>query len=257
MAAAGAATLGCMASPLLLCDSSDTVDYEAWKHRVEILERQARVQSAASTTRTLHVYVTGFGPFGKVVDNPTSVLCKKLHSRRESFARHGIHFVGIDITEVSAEAADRKAASIIEAMRGQPGPACILHMGVAVGIPKLHLESRAVNLANFVIPDVRGWVAQNVEIVPGGPRHAFTALPLAELMCELRDAGVDCDVSSSAGSYICNYIYYASLTQASAVGVPVLFVHVPSFATVSEEQQAFAIEQLMLALHRLADKGRL
>lgn len=229
------------------------VSYEDWHRRTERLQRRS-----SAGGQTLTVYITGFGPFGTVVYNPTSAICRWLQERQDELLhQHGIRTLGLETVEVSAEAARAKASAIALEMRAQTGPACVIHMGVAVGIPRLHLECRAINNANFIIPDARGWVAKEEPIVAGAPAHEYTALPLSELMCELRDAGIECEISSSAGSYICNYIYFCSLYEGSRTGVPVLFVHLPDFSTVPEEQQARAIEELLLALKRLADHGRL
>ncbi|CAE8691955.1 unnamed protein product [Polarella glacialis] len=84
----------------------------------------------------------------------------------------------------------------------------------------------------------------------------FTALPITELFCKLKDAGVDCEISDSAGTYICNYIYFKSLLQAANSGACVLFVHTPDFRTVPEEQQVKAMEELLKAIADLASRGR-
>ena len=56
-----------------------------------------------------------------------------------------------------------------------------------------------------------------------------TVLPV-EAMCEsLKKIGYKCEVSNSAGKFLCNFIYYASLLEGQVRGIPSLFVHVPPF----------------------------
>lgn len=206
---------------------------------------------------SLAVYLTGFGPFGSVIDNPTSIICRRLHSRKDALLAEGVEICCLDVLEVSAEAAKERAQKVRSWLSEQAGPACVIHLGVAYGSPRLRLECRALNKANFTIPDAKGWIADNAPVVPGAGPCAFTSLSITELFCELKDLGVDCEISHHPGTYICNYIYFSSLHQASEYGPPVLFVHTPNFETMSEDKQAAAMEEILKALQRLAANGRL
>lgn len=259
------------------CGSAVAVAAEAWPSRCQSdgnsprgadadpafpgQDTGATVRFASGPTgpaagRPLRVYVTGFGPFGSITENPTSAICRWLQQHKAELAKQGVEAIGMDIVEVSAEAARAKAVEIASALAGLPGPSCVLHLGIAPNSQRLCLECRAANVANFPIPDMRGWVASNEPIIEGAPKHKYTALPLVELLCELHDRGIEMDISTSAGTYICNYIYYQSLMRVGRSGVQVLFVHTPSFETVGEPEQAKAIEELLLALRKLADRGR-
>ena len=211
------------------------------------------------TQARLFIYVTGFGPFGSVRENPTMKLIDWLRTRAEALQADGIKIMGTHIVEVSASAA-RDSSSEIEAVMSEcTGPKCVLHLGVCVGAKKLLLECRAFNTANFSIPDVRGWVAQGEAIVDGAPKCGHTKLPVTQLLCDLHDAGVAAEVSSNPGTYICNYIYYSSLDAASRSknAASVMFVHTPSFSDMPEADQCKGLEELLRSMLRLAEAGRL
>jgi len=55
--------------------------------------------------------------------------------------------------------------------------------------------------------------------------------------------------SEDAGDYICNYIYYQSLEKCQGCDdISTLFVHVPTFATLSEEKQQQCLYKLLEGL---------
>lgn len=49
--------------------------------------------------------------------------------------------------------------------------------------------------------------------------------------------GYEVMTSDDAGRFVCNYVYYHSLSFAEQNGISSLFVHVPSFLTIDEETQ--------------------
>ena len=60
------------------------------------------------------------------------------------------------------------------------------------------------------------------EVVPGGPAAYFSSLPVKAALEALRAAGIPSEVSQTAGTYVCNHIFYALMhalhTQGSDAG---------------------------------------
>lgn len=256
-AAAAAGGVLCEGTRSTHVSAPAAVDYEDWLRRRGALERRAK-GGHSGPRRRMVVYVTGFGPFGSVVENPTTALCRWLDERRGQLEADGIELVGPDVVEVSAVAAREKSAEIAAALGDRLGFTCVLHLGVAQGRRRLSLECRAVNTADFRIPDVRGFVAQGEPVVeraaPGCSE--YSTLPLPELLGAMHDARVHAEISTDAGRYICNYIYFRSLHEAAPLGIPVLFMHVPDFRDLSEADQRQGVEALLYALRDLVDRGR-
>eukprot|EP00644_Phytophthora_capsici_P005971 jgi/Phyca11/539090/estExt2_Genewise1Plus.C_PHYCAscaffold_20939 len=130
--------------------------------------------------------------------------------------------------------------------RGRP---CIfLHFGVSATSRSIKLEQVGYNVADFRIPDERGYVATNEVIHEGEPPEISTKLPLEEMLATLQAVHPRVDLSVDPGRYICNYVYYRSLVWAKhqeTKGHPekhfALFVHVPEFRNiVCEDQVAVA-----------------
>lgn len=85
------------------------------------------------------------------------------------------------------------------------------------------LESVGYNVAEFGIPDERGWVARGETIAENEPESLTTAVPLDELLPLLQKVNPAARISTDPGRYICNYVYYRSLLwtrQQAAAGHP-------------------------------------
>src|SRR6202012_355302 len=68
-------------------------------------------------------------------------------------------------------------------------------------------------------------------VVPGGPVAYFSTLPIKALARDLRAAGVAAAGANTAGTFVCNHVFYALMHRLATV--PALaparggFVHVP------------------------------
>lgn len=90
----------------------------------------------------------------------------------------------------------------------------ILHLGLSALAQGFKLEQIGYNVADFRIPDERGWVARDEVIAAGGPEELATRVPVDELLQELRLLDDRAAVSTDPGRYICNYVYFKSLLWA-------------------------------------------
>jgi pyroglutamyl-peptidase len=103
-------------------------------------------------------------------------------------------------------------------------PDLVVALGQAAGAAAVRLEDRGVNLDDFSLPDNAGNQPRKQPIVPGGPAFLRTPVPLETLLAEL-----PVKHSLSAGSYVCNHLYYSLLLRSATAGQAprVLFVHLP------------------------------
>lgn len=75
------------------------------------------------------------------------------------------------------------------------------------------LERCGYNLANFRIPDERGWVAQDHIIDASEQEQGLTtAMPLEDMLATLQTlSSSPVGISIDPGRYICNFVYFHSL----------------------------------------------
>ncbi len=108
-------------------------------------------------------------------------------------------------------------------------PALVLALGQAAGTPVVRVEERAVNLNDFSMADNAGQQLQRTPIVPAGPSEYRATLSPVRLVRRLRGCDVPAAVSGSAGTYVCNHLYYGLLHRAAVCGWPhqTGFLHLP------------------------------
>lgn len=94
--------------------------------------------------------------------------------------------------------------------------------------------------------DIYGEAPEGFKCVSGGPDCLQTKFDLPKILEKVseRQADVKFGISSDAGRYLCDFIYYTSLYVNSA---PVLFVHVPELG------KPYTVQQLAQALKTIIE----
>lgn len=208
----------------------------------------------------MRFFVTGFGPFEGVNDNPTQRLVELLDERRPGGAastddnsEHDDYTIlGTAVLEVAAQASRDWLTQLYDSQQlaaaAADGPVVLLHLGIDVSSTQFKLEAQAVNDATFRCPDQRGWQPRGslIDDHPGCllATRLLTDLDVATLADQLAERRQhDVSVSLDAGRFVCNLTYYLSLLhsqkerQRKRVPLHALFVHVPPLAAVPLEQQ--------------------
>ncbi|WP_137937136.1 pyroglutamyl-peptidase I [Chitinivorax sp. B] len=108
-------------------------------------------------------------------------------------------------------------------------PWIAIAIGQAGGRPELSLERVAINIDDARIPDNAGQQPIDRPVIPNGPAAWFTTLPIKSMVATLREAGIPAGVSHSAGTYVCNHVFYGLMHQASRrPGLSKAgFIHIP------------------------------
>ena len=144
--------------------------------------------------------LTAFDPFGDDTINPTERILERFE--RPDLELHKI------IVPTSFRAVRGK---VLEALALQPD--IVLSMGQAGGRRGLSLERVAINIMDARIPDNAGAKPTDQAIVPSGPAAYFTTSPQGSSSQKLKQAGIDASLSSSAGTFVCNALFYEFLHQ--------------------------------------------
>src|SRR6266852_4387944 len=163
--------------------------------------------------------VTGFEPFGGEPINPALEALGRLPRRLGPLA-----IATRMLPAVFGEALD----ALEEAVR-ETEPDIVLCVGLAGGRAALSLERVAINIDDARIPDNKGLQPIDRPVVAGGPAAYFTNLPVKAAAAALREAGLPAIVSNSAGTFVCNHVFYG-LMHLAATRFPELrggFLHVP------------------------------
>jgi pyroglutamyl-peptidase len=106
-------------------------------------------------------------------------------------------------------------------------PDVVIATGQAGGRPELSVERVAINVDDASIVDNDGQQPVDVAILSGGPAAYFSTLPIKAIVREMRDRGLRAGVSQTAGTFVCNHVFYGLLHHTAKSPVRAGFIHVP------------------------------
>jgi pyroglutamyl-peptidase len=163
--------------------------------------------------------VTGFEPFGGEPVNPALEALGRLPPR-----------IGeLEVATRVLPAVFGRALEALEEAVAATAPNIVLCVGLAGGRAALSLERVAVNIDDARIPDNAGQQPIDRPVIAGGPAAYFANLPIKAMAAALREAGLPAIVSNTAGTFVCNHVFYG-LMHLAATRFPELrggFLHVP------------------------------
>ena len=106
-------------------------------------------------------------------------------------------------------------------------PELVLCVGQAGGRAALSLERVTINVNDARIPDNAGAQPVDAPVVTRGPAAYFTTLPIKAMHADLRAAGIPAEISQTAGTFVCNQVFYVLMHALAGSRVRGGFVHIP------------------------------
>ncbi|NJC21990.1 pyroglutamyl-peptidase [Arthrobacter pigmenti] len=197
------------------------------------------------------ILITGFEPFGGETVNPSWEAAEHAASR---LMAQDVPAVAVQLPCVFGQS----IAVLRDALRTHR-PELVLCVGQAGGRAEISLERIAINVDDARIPDNAGNQPVDEPVRKDGPAAYFSALPIKRSLLALHGAGIPAAVSQTAGTYVCNHVFYG-LMDSLADGMAGTerarggFIHVPF----SSEQAAvhgtagLPIEEMASALAIIA-----
>ena len=184
--------------------------------------------------------VTGFEPFGGERINPSFEALRRLPAR----------LGGLDIATRALPVIYGEALPALRRAIADTAPDIVLGVGLAGGRSELSLERVAINIDDARIPDNAGSQPIDRPVVAGGPAAYFATLPIKAAAAALRAAGLPAAVSNSAGTFLCNHVFYGLMHEAARRGNGWRggFLHVPYLPSQAAQQRgtpSMALEQIV------------
>ena len=192
------------------------------------------------------VLVTGFDPFGGEAVNPSWQAAQALHGKQVA----GHRVIAARLPTVFDASLD-----VLRALLAQHRPALVLCAGQAGGRPALSLERVAINVNDARIADNASAQPVDTPVVAGGPAAYFSSLPIKAMLAALERAGIRAEVSQTAGTFVCNHVFYGLMHQLAThpelAGVRGGLVHVPWLPQQGQPSMALQdmVQGLEVALH--------
>ncbi|MCE4626604.1 MAG: hypothetical protein F7B78_03020 [Desulfurococcales archaeon] len=164
--------------------------------------------------------------------------CKVLLVGYEGFSRYWPNPAGELVMDLDGEnilgctvESQTLPVSLDEVKVGLPKMLKDATIALGVGLdPKAtipRLETAAVNIAHFVIPDVSGNRVEVEEILPGEPLTLPTGLPYGKIYKRCKDRNLPLRIGLGTGTYLCNTMAYILHYWSSKTSKPAGFIHIP------------------------------
>ena len=169
----------------------------------------------------MKILLTGFEPFEQEAINPSWEAVRALDGwRLEGGVVHARR-----ISCVFGSALRELDAAIDELQ-----PQLVLAIGQAGGRSELTPERVAINVDDGRICDNAGCQPIDVPVVAGAPAAYFSSLPIKAMVRDLRAAGIPAAVSNTAGTFVCNHLFFGLMHRIATRPVPGMrggFIHIP------------------------------
>lgn len=165
------------------------------------------------------VLLTGFEPFNQQPVNPAWETVRAL----DGWSGDGFTVVARQLPCVFGGA----LAALHEAI-GATRPSIVIAVGQAGGRHDITVERVAINVDDAPIVDNAGAQVVDEPVVADGPVGYFSTLPIKAIVHALRGAGIPASVSQTAGTFVCNHVFYGlmhALRDDPAIRAG--FIHIP------------------------------
>ena len=181
------------------------------------------------------VLLTGFEPFNNATLNPSKEVVEKINHRS---------IVAKEVLPVVFSKAAKRLIELIEEVK----PEVVIALGQAEGRPQINLERVAINYMHGQIADNEGVFALSGEISKDAPAAYFSTLPLELISQSLTAVKIPVAISLSAGSFLCNHIFYSMQHHLHGKGAHSGFIHLPLISEQSNEFPNLATIELKMML---------
>ncbi|XP_066591234.1 pyroglutamyl-peptidase 1 [Prorops nasuta] len=179
------------------------------------------------------VLVTGFGPFGEDAVNASWQSVKKLKELFDNLVDgEDINLIVKEIP-VAYEYVATKVPELWEKFK----PNIVIHVGVSDNAKSLVIEQKAHN-CGYSREDIYNRCPDEITIKSKAIESSINISQLCEHLNNLKEGSCTVSTSTNAGRYLCEYIYYQSL---SINPTKTLFIHCPKLTVYPAEKTAKGI----------------
>ncbi|GAB2643405.1 pyroglutamyl-peptidase I [Vibrio panuliri] len=164
------------------------------------------------------ILITGFEPFDGASINPALEAVNKLSQTKLD----GGEIVVCEVPVTRFESIDKVVAAI-----EMHQPDYVITVGQAAGRAGITPERVAINVDDFRIADNGGNQPIDQPVAVDGPDAYFSTLPIKAITRTLQEQGIPCQVSNTAGTFVCNHLFYGVQHYLRDKNIGHGFVHIP------------------------------
>ncbi len=161
--------------------------------------------------------ITGFEPFGKDEVNPSWEAVSRLEDIIGDY----------ELTKLRVPVIFGTAAEQVLSAAETLAPDMILCIGQAGRRKAVTPERVAIHLRDASMKDNAGNQPMDEPVAPEGPAAYFASVPVRKMVNAVKGNNIPCEFSYSAGTYVCNDLFYTLRHHYNGTETGVGFIHVP------------------------------
>ena len=189
--------------------------------------------------KALKIYVTGYGAFGDIITNPTTVLVNKIKENlAQIYEIYNFEIISADILKVAWSEVEKFCEDLHQKLENEKDNEVmhlVIHFGVASSREHITVERIARN--STCGADVDG-VEKKGHINHLCLQDYGCRLDINSIIESINSKGESFAApSDDAGSYLCNYIYYCNESRCRGKNLDnvfCVFIHMPMHEFVNE-----------------------
>lgn len=165
-----------------------------------------------------NILLSGFEPFHLHQRNPSLEVAQTLGTER---LNHNHTVVHCALPVVREECFTQLKKFIAEHQ-----PAAVVCLGQGSG-QSIALERIAINIDDYRIRDNAGNKVEDAAIVSHAPAAYWSTLPIKRLKKRMEAVDIPVSISNTAGTFVCNHLFFQLQHFLYKTNIPSGFVHLP------------------------------
>lgn len=203
----------------------------------------------------INIVISGFTPYDGIDVNPAVLVPVALAeywndpSQSVALSDDLLQDVSISVTTVTLPVSFANAWPMLLNAIEQANPDIVIATGLKRSVRGVLLERCATNLMDAAKPDADNVIPPRRPINPEGPAAYWTRLPLRSILRDFAKHEIPAALSSDAGTFVCNSLFYHLLDWSAAQEKRILsgFVSLPIVNEQPHPQHGLSIAQQIAA----------
>ena len=206
----------------------------------------------------LNIYLTGYGPFMTIKENPAEKVSSYIFQNYSKLNTQTTNILYNQIFEVKTDYVDNNISKFFDIIKKyendeEDKDKNILHIIISIGVA----ENRKVNTL-----EIRGknYIYDRIVdkiIDENKPEYYYSKTPIKYIIKGIQNFNnSECKYSNDAGTYLCNYMYFTTLSKCfDEKNMCSFFLHIPTLNNYSIEKQEIFFKNFIDVLESLYLKG--
>ena len=206
----------------------------------------------------LNIYLTGYGPFMTIKENPAEKVSSYIFQNYSKLNTQTTNILYNQIFEVKTDYVDNNISKLFDIIKKyendeEDKDKNILHIIISIGVA----ENRKVNTL-----EIRGknYIYDRIVdkiIDENKPEYYYSKTPIKYIIKGIQNFNnSECKYSNDAGTYLCNYMYFTTLSKCfDEKNMCSFFLHIPTLNNYSIEKQEIFFKNFIDVLESLYLNG--